>query len=167
MKALYLVPGLIFLFLGGIFLLLFRSSRTKQERSDRLLTARAWARLTETGEKTERNYENQARTVYYGIYEYDTADGQHIVSHSEFSYANEESIPGTNGKMVEIRYNPNDPTEFILQEEDAAFRLNLPKLRKTGIGLTILGVFLTAAAIAVMLGLFDSLVNILMGWKED
>jgi hypothetical protein len=95
--------------------------------------------------------------VYYGVYEYDTVDGQHISSASGFGYGNPKAIPGTQGNMVKIRYNPNTPTEFVLLEEQAVSGTVLPSFRKVGIILSVLGILLTAAAVAAILGLFDSL----------
>ena len=54
MRALYLIPGLVCLFLGGIFLLVYRSSRIKQETTNRDVTAQTWGRLVDTESKTER-----------------------------------------------------------------------------------------------------------------
>ena len=162
MKALYLIPGLVCLFLGAVFLLLFRSSRIKQETTDRDITAQTWGRLVDTESRTERDYENRQRTVYYGIYEYDTADGQHISSASDYSYHTLQDVPGTKGNTVKLLYNPKSPTEFILPEEQAAFKAVWPQFRKTGIGLTILGIVLTAAAVAAILGLFDPLIDALL-----
>ena len=162
MKALYLILGLVCLFLGAVFLLLFRSSRNKQETLDRNNTAQAWGRLVDTESRTERDYENRQRTVYYGIYEYDTVDGQHISSASDYSYHTLQDVPGTKGNTVKLLYNPKKPTEFILPEEQAAFKAIWPQFRKTGIGLTILGIVLTAAAVAAILGLFDPLFDTLL-----
>ena len=162
MKALYLIPGLVCLFLGAVFLLLFRSSRYKQDTIERNNTAQAWGRLVDTESRTERDYENRQRTVYYGIYEYDTVDGQHISSASDYSYHTLQDVPGTKGNTVKLLYNPKKPDEFILPEEQAAFKAIWPQFRKTGIGLTILGIVLTAAAVAAILGLFDPLFDTLL-----
>ena len=163
MRALYLIPGMVCLFLGGIFLLVFRSSRIKQQTIDRDVRGQTWGRLVDTGSRTERNYENRPHTVYYGIYEYDTADGQHISSASEYNYHTPQSVPGTKGNMVKVLYNPKNPTEFILPEEKEAFQEIWPKLKKPGIGLTVLGIILTIAAVAAMLGVFDPLFDSLLG----
>ena len=61
--------------------------------------------------------------------------------------------------MVKIRYNPNNPTEFVLLEEQDVSRTVLPSFRKIGIILSVLGILLTATAVAAILGLFDSLLN--------
>ena len=163
MRALYLIPGLICLFLGGVFLLIFRSSRVRQQTMDRDLRAQTWGRLVDTGSRTERDYENRLRTVYYGIYEYDTADGQHISSASEYGYHMAQDVPGTKGNMVKVLYKPKQPAEFVLPEEKEAFQAIWPKFRKTGIGLTVLGMILTIAAVAAMLGIFDPLFDSLLG----
>ena len=162
MRALYLIPGLTCLFLGGVFLLVFRSGRTKQETSERSLTGQAWGRLTETGERVDRDIKNRSHTVYFGIYEYDTADGQHISSASAFGYYSPEVVPGAQGKMVKLRYNPKNPTEFALEEEQDISKTVWPKFRKVGIGLMILGILLTAGAVAAILGVFDPLLEGLM-----
>ena len=167
MKALYLIPGLVCLFLGVVFLLLFRSSRNKQDTIERNNTAQAWGRLVDTESRTERNYENRTRTVYYGIYEYDTADGQHVSSAADYSYHTLQNVPGTLGNTVRVLYNPKKPDEFILPEEQAAFKAVWPQFRKTGIGLTILGIVLTAAAVAAILGLFDPLFDTLLSQMYD
>ena len=162
MRALYLIPGLVCLFLGIVFLLLFRNSRIRQETSDRSLTAQTWGRLAGTGDRIERNYENRAHTVYYGIYEYDTVDGQHISSASDFGYCVPGDIPGTQGNPVKILYNPNHPVEFVLPEEQAISKTIWPVFKKTGIGLTVLGVVLLSMAVAAILGVFDPLLDSLL-----
>ena len=162
MRALYLIPGLVCLFLGGIILLIYRSSRIKQETTERDITAQTWGRLVDTESRTELDYKNRARTVYYGIYEYETADGQHISSVSGYSSHTLQDVPGTQGNAVKLLYNPKKPDEFILPEEQAAFKAIWPQFRKTGIGLTILGIVLTAAAVAALLGIFDPLFDTLL-----
>ena len=167
MRALYLIPGLVCLFLGAVFLLVFRSSRVRQEVSERSMTAQAWAKLAGTGSRPEYDYENRSHIVHYGIYEYDTADGQHISSASDFGYYDPKDIPGTRGNMVKVRYNPREPAEFALSEEQAVAKTIWPKFKKTGILLTFLGIVLTAAGVAAILGLFDSLPDSLLSQAED
>lgn len=162
MRALYLIPGFVCLFLGGVFLLIYRSSRNKQETTNRDITAQTWGRLVDTESRTERDYENRARTVYYGIYEYETADGQHISSASGYSYHTLQDVPGTQGNTVKLLYNPKKPDEFILPEERAAFKAIWPQFRKTGIGLTVLGAVLTLAAVAAILSVFDPVFDTLL-----
>lgn len=159
MKGLFFVPGLVCLFLGCVFLLVHRYSKNKHEASEKRLTGRTWAKLTDIGERIKRDYENRTRTVYYGVYEYDTADGQHISSASEFDYGNRKVIPGAEGRMVNVRYNPNNPTEFALEEERAILDSVWPKLRKIGMGLLVLGILLMAAVAAGILGFFDQLIE--------
>ena len=157
MRALFLIPGLTCLLLGVVFLLVYRNGRARQEACDRSQTGEAWGRLTGTGERTEWDIDNRSRTVHYGIYEYDTADGQHISSASNFGYYSPEAVPGAQGKMVKLRYNPGNPSEFTLAEEKAVTVSVWPKFRKVGILLTVIGVLLTLAAAAAMLGAFDAL----------
>ena len=157
MSALFFIPGLACLFIGVMFLLVYRRSIIADEASERSMNAQGWAKLADTGSRLEYNYENRSRTVYYGVYEYDTFDGQHISSASDFGYGNQKDIPGTQGNMVKIRYNPNNLTEFVLLEEQAVSRTVLPSFRKIGIILSVLGILFSAAAIAAILGLFDSL----------
>ena len=106
--------------------------------------------------------EHNGEVVYYGIYEYETADGQHISSASGYSYHTLQDVPGTQGNAVKLLYNPKKPDEFILPEEQAAFKAIWPQFRKTGIGLTVLGAVLTLAAVAALLGVFDPLFDTLM-----
>ena len=61
--------------------------------------------------------------------------------------------------MVKIRYNAKNPTEFALLEEQAVSRSVRPVLKRIGIWMTILGILLTATAVAAISGLFDSLLN--------
>ena len=163
MRAFYLIPGFVCLFIGGIFLLICRWSRIKQETADVNLTGRTWARLTGTGERMEWDYNNRSHIVYYGVYEYDTADGQHISSASEFNYHDLKSIPGAQGRMVSIRYDPENPAAFDLEEEQDITRSALPKYRKIGIRMMILGGLLAIAAVAAMLGAFDKLIAGILG----
>ena len=159
MRALFFIPGLACLFIGVMFLLVYRHSSIADEASERSKVAQGWAKLADTGSRLEYNYENRSRTVYYGVYEYDTVDGQHISSASDFGYGNPKDIPGTQGNMVKIRYDPNNPTEFVLLEEQAVSGSVLPSFRKVGILLSVLGILFTAAAVAAISGLFDSLLN--------
>jgi hypothetical protein len=167
MSWLYLIPGLICLIIGAGFLLLFRYSNTKENELGHRVKAKAWAKLTDTGSRIEDRYNNRTYTVYFGIYEYDTDDGQHISSASDFAYGNPNGIPGAQGNMVKIRYNPNSPTEFILLEEQVVSKAVLPSFRKVGIILLVLGILFTAAAIAAILGLFDSLLDSLIKLAEN
>ncbi len=162
MNALYFIPGLVCLFLGGIFFLVYRRCIIADDESEHRLIAQGWAKLTDTGSRLEYNYENRSRTVYFGVYEYDTADGQHISSASDFGYGNPKDIPGTQGNMVKIRYNPKSPAEFVLTEEQALSKTVWPKFKEVGIRLTIIGLFLMAAAAALLLGFFDPILDSLM-----
>ena len=155
MRFLLLIPGLACLFLGAVFLLVFRMSRNKQEEEEQRFTGRAWARLADTGSKSERDPDGRAHTVYFGIYEYDTADGQRVTSASEFCYGNEQDIPGTQGNMVKICYDPRKPTDYALPEEQAITLRIMPTVKKIGIWLMILGVLLTLAAAAVISGVIN------------
>ena len=159
MRALLFNPGVVCLFIGVVFVLAFRYRTIADEKSERSMIAQGWAKLVDTGSRLEYDYNNRARTVYFGVYEYDTADGQHISSASDFGYGDPKDIPGTRGNMVKVRYNPNSPTEFALLEEQAVSRTVLPVFRKVGITLSVLGILFTAAAIAAVLGLFDSLLD--------
>ncbi|WP_297968053.1 hypothetical protein [uncultured Anaerovibrio sp.] len=59
--------------------------------------------------------------------------------------------------MVSIRYDPENPAAFDLEEEQDITRSALPKYRKIGIRMMILGGLLAIAAVAAMLGAFDKL----------
>ena len=155
MEGLYLIPGLVCLFLGAVFLLLFRYLCSQQEKKDRTIKTQTWGKLTGTGSRTEYDYKNRSRTVYYGIYEYEAADGRHYSSASGFGYCNPDDIPGTGGNMVKILYDPDRPTEFALAEERAISVSVWPTFKKVGIILTVIGVLLTAAVAAGILGFFD------------
>ena len=167
MRALFFIPGVVCLFLGGSFLLAFRRSVILARASERSLTAQSWARLVDMGSRTEYNYENRSHIVYYGVYEFDTADGQHISSASDFGCCNPKDVPGTQGNLVKVCYNPKAPTEFALSEEQAVAKTVWPKFRKVGFILSVFGILLTAAAIAVTLGLFDSLADGLITQAEE
>ena len=162
MKGLFLIPGLVCLFLGAVFLLFVRIIRSRQEEMDRRIRARTWGRLTGTGSRTERNYENREHTVYFGIYEYDTADGQHISAASDFGYSDPDMVPGTGGNMVKILYDPDRATEFVLPEEQDVSAEAWATFKRVGITLTVIGIFLTAAAIAGILGFFDAALESLL-----
>ena len=84
MSGLWLIPGLVCMFLGAVFLLLFRYLCSQQEKKDRTIKAQTWGKLTGTGSRTEYDYKNRSRTVYYGIYEYQAADGRHYSAASGF-----------------------------------------------------------------------------------
>ncbi len=167
MRALILIPGVVCLFLGGIFLLVFRRSDILARASERSMTEQCWAQLVDMGSRTEYNYENRSHTVYYGVYEFDSADGQHISSASDFGYCNPKDVPGTQGNLVKVCYNPKAPTEFALLEEQAVAKTVWPKFRKVGFILSLLGILLTAAAIAVMLGLLNPFAGDLINQAEE
>ena len=162
MSVLYLIPGLVCLVLGGAFILVFQYLQNKQETRDSSITVPTWGQLVDTGERTEYNYENRAHTVYFGIYEFDTLDGQHISAASNFGYYGPNRIPGTQGKMVKIFYNPDNPTEFALQEEEDLSKTIWPTFRKVGILLTVIGIVVTAVTVAAMLGAFNHLLDSLL-----
>ena len=159
MEGLYLIPGLVCLFLGVVFHLVFRYGCSRQEEMDRTIKAQTWGRLTGKGSRTEYDYKNRSRTVYYGIYEYQAADGRHYSSASSFGYGDPEDIPGTGGNMVKILYDPNKPTEFALADERAVSVSVWPAFKKVGIILTVIGVLLTAVAAAALLGFFDPILG--------
>jgi hypothetical protein len=56
---------------------------------------------------------------------------------------------------VQVCYDPRNPTDFALPEEQALALTVWPKFQKTGIGLTVLGVLLILAAAAVIFGGFN------------
>ena len=64
MRALFLIPGVVCLLLGGIFILVFRRSDILTRESERSMTAQSWAQLVEMGSRTEYNDENRSHTVY-------------------------------------------------------------------------------------------------------
>ena len=159
MSGLYLIPGLVCLVLGAGFLLIFRYSSTKENELGHRVKAKAWAKLTDTGSRIEDEFNNRRRTVYFGIYEYDTDDGQHISSPSAFGYTRPDIIPGAKGNMVNILYNPDKPSEFVLTEEQERTASILPTIRKAGITFIVIGVPLTVLAVAGILGLFDPILK--------
>ena len=162
MSWLYLIPGLICLIIGAGFLLLFRYSNTKENELGHRVKAKAWAKLTDTGSRIEDRYNNRTYTVYFGIYEYDTDDGQHISAASAFGYTSPDLIPGAKGNMVNILYNPDKPSEFVLPEEQEHTASILPTIRKAGITFIVIGVPLTVLAVAGILGLFDPILKSLL-----
>ena len=157
MKALYLVPGLICLLLGCIFTMVARHSRMELEAQDRNMTARAWAKLSDAKSRIERDIDKKSYTRYYGIYEFDTADGRHVTAASHYGYYDPKRLPGAEGVPVEILYNPESPEEFAFPEEQAMTRTVAPEFKSWGVKLTVIGLILTVAAIAGMLGAFDTL----------
>ena len=159
MEGLYLIPGLVCLFLGVVFHLVFRYGCSRQEEMDRTIKGQTWGKLTGTGSRTEYDYNNRSRTMYYGIYEYQAADGRHYSSASDFGYSNPDDVPGTGGNMVKILYDPDKPTVFVIPEEKAISIGVWSSFRKPGILLTIIGILLTVAAVAGILGFFDPILK--------
>lgn len=162
MNGLFLLPGLICVFLGVVFLLFYRSYSAKQGVADRNITAKTWGKLTITRAKEQWQTENRYHTVYFGVYEYDTEDGQHITSSSGQGYYNPDDIPGAGGKMVNILYNPNKPTEYVIPEEQTTAISVWSGFKKTGITFIVIGILLTVLAAAGLLGLFNSLLMSLL-----
>ena len=163
MKALYLIPGLVCLILSGIFLMVVHSIGQKQQEQDRNLTARAWGTLSDTKSRTERDIDKRTHTLYFGVYGFDTDDGRHVSVASDFGYHDPKQVPGTGGEPVEVLYDPKRPNEFVVSEEQAISRTVGPRLKSTGIVLTVIGLLLTLAAIAAILGVFDPLLEDIMG----
>ena len=159
MSGLWLIPGLACLFLGAVFLLLFRYLRSRQEERDRTIRAQTWGKLTGTGSRTEYDYKNRSRIVHYGIYEYQAADGRHYSAASGFGYGDPDDVPGTGGNLVKILYDPDRPTEFAVAEERAISVSVWPTFKKVGIILMVIGVLLTAVTAAGLLGLFDPILE--------
>ena len=159
MEGLYLIPGLVCMFLGAVFLLLFRYLCSQQEKKDRTIKAQTWGKLTGTGSRTEYDYNNRSHTVYYGIYEYQAADGRYYSSASDFGYGDPDDVPGTGGNTVKILYDPDRPTEFALPEERIISISVRPTFKKVGIILTVIGVLLTAVTAAGLLGFFDPILK--------
>ncbi len=162
-----LIFGAVCVLLGIVFLLLFRYLRLREQTLEHSLRAQAWGRLTGTESRIERNYENRSHTVYYGVYEFETADGQQISGASDFGWYAPEKVPGAQGNAVKILYDPQKPTEFSLAEERAVSKTIWPKFRKVGVLLTVIGVLLTAAGVAAALGVFDPLLQRLAEAAED
>ena len=162
MRGLFLLPGLVCLFLGVVFLLIFRHMRSRQEVMDRSIKAKTWGKLTDTGSRIERDYDNRTHTVHFGIYDYDTADGQHISSASDFCYTNPELIPGSGGDMVKILYDPDKPTEFVIPEERVISIGIWSSFKKAGIIMLVIGIPLTVAAAAWLFGFFDPFLESLL-----
>ena len=67
MSGLFFIPGVTCLFLGVIFLLIYRTSLRKQEALDSGIVAQAWARLVSTGSRTEIDIKKRSHIVHYGI----------------------------------------------------------------------------------------------------
>ena len=157
MDALFLIPGAVCLLLGGVFILLFRYNRREQEDADRRMTMEAWGTLADIEERTEEGIDKQVFTRYYATYEYDTADKQHVSAATAFGYYSPEDVPGTQGELVKLLYDPNEPTKIGLPEERVESLSIWSKFRKGGIVLLVIGGILTAAAAAGLLGAFDTL----------
>ena len=60
---------------------------------------------------------------------------------------------------MKILYDPDKPTVFVIPEEKAISIGVWSSFRKPGIFLTIIGILLTVAAVAGILGFFDPILK--------
>ena len=67
-----------------------------------------------------------------------------VRAENENGYGLARDVPGP---LVTILYNPNNPTEFFLPEEQASFQKSYPGLRRTGIALLVFGILLLVACV--------------------
>ena len=153
MSLLFLIFGLTLVGIGVVFIIAFRAAIRRQEEVAQKLTTEGFAVLSGTDTKTDTDIDDHSRTVYYGIYEYDTADGRHISSAANMTYGDPADIPGTKGDRVRILYNSDNPTDFVIPSEQIAVADIWPKLRTIGIGLLAGGVCLTVLAAVFAFGL--------------
>ena len=69
MRALFFIPGVACLFIGVMFLLVYRRSIIADEASERSMNAQGWAKLVDTGSRLAYDYDNRSRTDYqYFLY---------------------------------------------------------------------------------------------------
>ena len=86
---------------------------------------------------------------YHGVYSFQTGDGVRVQAENKSGYGLPEEIPGP---IVTIRYNPNNPGEFLIPSEQSYITESkvLPGLRRGGIAMLVIGVPLIVAGAMLM-----------------
>ena len=87
--------------------------------------------------------------TYHGVYAFQTDDGVRVQAENKSGYGRPDEIPGP---LVTIKYNPNNPGEFIIPDEQAQIAESkvLPGLRRGGIAMLACGVPLAVIAIVLL-----------------
>ena len=131
-KSLYILP--LMLFLLGIFFLgiTFLVDKMMQSSKNRC-TYECWARMVDTKRVRHSNSEGHDFFTLNGVYEYTIYNGQTVTAVSTIGYGGVEKNVG---KQYKIKYNPEQPTEFYVPEEES--KMNIVWKIMYGVGFTIL-----------------------------
>ena len=141
-----LIFGVALLFIGAVFVAITSYADKRRAELEERCTVPAEAELVSTQRRTIE-FSDDTAINYHGVYSYSTGDGQRVQVENENGYGMPEDVPGP---RVSIRYNPNNPAEFILPEEGPSIAKVLPNLRKVGIALLVAGALLTIAAVVFL-----------------
>ena len=94
-------------------------------------------------------FTDDTSVTYHGVYAFQTDDGVSVRAENKSGYGHPDEIPGP---LVTIKYNPNNPGEFVIPDEQASIAESqiLPGLRRGGIAMLVVGVPLVIAAVVLM-----------------
>ena len=145
MGLLLLIFGVVLTLLGAGFVLGAHFSAKHQAGLEERCVVATQAELVGTTERSEE-YMDRIEVTYHGTYVFLTEDGVRVSAENKSGYARPDEVPGP---VVSILYNPNNPGEFMLQEEKE-FVANsniLPGMRRAGIAMLVAGIPLLVAAV--------------------
>ncbi|MBR3317568.1 MAG: DUF3592 domain-containing protein [Atopobiaceae bacterium] len=143
MGLFFLIFGVTLTLLGVTFLsITFFVARQRAGLEERCSASTEATLIDAVSRSTE--YSNRVHVTQHGIYAYQTMDGMEVRAENENGYGLARDVPGP---LVTILYNPNNPTEFFLPEEQASFQKSYPGLRRTGIALLVFGILLLVACV--------------------
>ena len=145
MGLFFLIFGATLVLLGVGFVAICHFSEQHQSALDERCSVLAKAELVGTERQSTRR-SHKIEVTYHGVYAYTAKDSVRVKAQNTVGYARSDDVPGP---VVDIRYNPANPGEFVLPEEQLriANAQVLPGLRRAGIVMLILGVPLLIAAV--------------------
>ena len=146
MSLFFFIFGFALAAIGGAFLAIIYYIKKKQNEADQTYNAWAEAELVDWVNHID-TFDERTHDTFHGIYTFETEQGMRVKTESDYGYGAPEDIPGP---VVKIRYNPADPLEFVIPEEQASTSSALPGFQKTGIGLLVLGISLLAAGVVFL-----------------
>lgn len=144
MGLFFLIFGVTLIILGISFLAISRFSEVQQPALNERCSVPTEAELVGT-ERRSTEWRHKIQVTYHGVYAFTAQDGVHYRAENKVGYARPDDVPES---VVSIRYNPDNPGEFVLPEEQEriANAQIIPGLRRAGIVMLVLGVPLMVAA---------------------
>lgn len=145
MGLFFLIFGVTLTLLGVAFAAAMRFVGKAQAGLRERCRVSAEAELVDTVYRSIE-FSDEIRISYHGVYTFRTKDGRHMRAENEYGYSLPEEVAGP---LVTILYNPDNPAEFLLPEEQERIEKDqvLPGLWRAGIVMLILGVPLIIAGV--------------------